>query len=219
MPTARPIRVVGLGAGGHAKVVIEILRSDERLELVGLLDNDPAMAGKIVSGVPVLGPDQMLVGIERQGVTHFFVGVGSTGDTSLRRRLHESAAALNLAPVTAVHPRAIVAGSARIGHGCQVMAGAIVNAEAVAGVNVCINTGAIVEHDCLVGNHAYIATGARLGGAVSINEGAFVGAGATIRQSITVGARAIVAAGAVVVANVPTGVTVVGVPARPVGGR
>jgi acetyltransferase-like isoleucine patch superfamily enzyme len=43
-----------------------------------------------------------------------------------------------------------------------------------------------------------------------------VGAGATIRQGIEIGAGAMVGAGAVVVRNVPAGVTVVGIPARPV---
>lgn len=219
MPGREPVRAVGLGAGGHAKVVIEILQATELVELVGLLDNDPAMTAKKVLGVPVLGPDTMLGSIVHQGVTHFFVGVGSTGNTSLRRRLNEAATALGMTPIAALHQQAIVSRSARLGLGCQVMAGAIVNAEAVVGANVCINTGAIVEHDCRVGDHVYIATGARIGGAVSIGDGAFVGAGATIRQSVAVGAGAIVGAGAVVVGDVPAGVTVVGVPARPLGGR
>lgn len=219
MSAHRPLRVVGLGAGGHAKVIIEILQSDGQVELVGLLDSNPTMTGKRVLGVPVLGPDPMLERLVNQGVTHFFVGAGSTGHTSLRRRLHETATALGVIPLAAIHPQAVVSRSARLGPGCQLMAGAIVNAEATLGASVCVNTGAIVEHDCRVGNHAYIATGARLGGTVSVGEGAFVGAGATIRQSVAIGAGAIVGAGAVVVADVPAGETVVGVPAKPLHRR
>jgi UDP-perosamine 4-acetyltransferase len=205
--------VVGLGAGGHAKVVIEILRTDPRVRVVGLLD--PELKDKKVLGVPVLGPDTLLPRLARRGVHGFFVGVGSTRDTSLRLRLHETALRLGLRPVSAVHPSAIVSPSACLGPGVQVMAGAVINAETRIGAGSCVNTGAVVEHDCTIGPHVYIATGARVCGAVRIGRGAFIGAGAVIRQSVTIGARATVAAGAVVVGPVRPATLVAGVPARP----
>ena len=85
------IKVIGLGAGGHAKVVIEILRYYNSYELTGLLDAKPELKGKNLMGVPVLGNDGLLPDLKRDGVTHFFVGLGSTGDTCPRRRLFEFA--------------------------------------------------------------------------------------------------------------------------------
>jgi sugar O-acyltransferase (sialic acid O-acetyltransferase NeuD family) len=204
------VKTVGLGAGGHAAVVIEILRALHAApEIVGLLD--PA-GGADVLGVPVLGGDELLDGLEAEA---FFVGAGSTRDTSLRRRLFDLGRAAGLAPLDAVHPAATLAASAQAGQGVTVMAGVTVNARARLGHNVVVNTGAIVEHDCVVEDHAYVASGAVLGGGVRVGEGAHVGLGASVNQGIAIGAGAVVGSGAVVVRDVEPGVVVVGVPARP----
>jgi UDP-perosamine 4-acetyltransferase len=213
------IRVVGIGAGGHAKVVIDILRLMGGYEIVGLLDADKALWGTEVLGVRVLGDDSLLPQLHKQGVNDAFVGVGTVGDTQPRIRLYETARRHGFQIVRAVHPRAVVAPSAEIGHGPTIMAGAVINPDARIGDNVIINTRAVVEHDCIIGDHVHIATGAVLSGTVIVGQGAHVGAGASVRQGITIGERAVIGAGAVVVRNVPAGATVVGVPAEPIASR
>ncbi len=208
-------KVLGLGAGGHSKVIIEILRSYNEIDLVGLTDPDPLLHGREVLEVKVLGGDDQLPVLIQQGVTKFFVGVGSVGDANLRRRLFTLGKAHGLEPLIIIHPQAVVSPSAHIGEGTVVFAGAVINAETRIGENVIINTGAIVEHDCVIGDHAHIATGARLSGAVTVGDGAHIGAGATVRQGIKIGENAVVGMGAVVVKDVTDGVTVIGVPAKP----
>lgn len=208
------IPVIGLGAGGHAKVVIEILQFDNQYKFVGLLDRNPELCGKTTMGLEILGDDDQLPILMRRGVEHFFVGVGGTSDLRPRRRVYEFALSQGMKPVSAIHPSATISPSATLGKGLTVMAGAIINAAAKLGDNVIISTGAIVEHDCVIGNHVHIATGATLGGTVRIGEGAHIGIGAVVRQSLRVGAGTVVAAGAVVVKDVPDNVTVAGVPAR-----
>lgn len=210
----KTIQVVGLGAGGHAKVLIEILRADGRYEIIGLLDSNAEMLGQTVLGVEVLGGDEMLEDLSARGLEHFFIGLGGGANTRPRRRLYESARAVRMRPVSAIHPNSIVSPSAQIGEGATIMPSAIINACAHLGENVIINSGAIIEHDCTVGDHAHVATGARLAGQVSVGAGAHIGIGASVRQSINIGAGAIVGAGAVVVRDVPKGVVVAGVPAR-----
>lgn len=209
------VPVVGLGAGGHAKVVIEILRACGKYEVVGLLDPQEDLWGTEVLGVSVRGDDSKLRGLYTDGVRHAFIGLGGLGCTAARRKLYETAQQEMFEVVAAIHPDAVVSPSVRIGDGPTVMAGAVVNADATLGSNVIINSGAIVEHDCVIEDHVHIATGARLAGNVRVGEGAHVGAGATVRQSITIGYRAVVGAGAVVVKDVPPCLVVVGVPARP----
>jgi sugar O-acyltransferase (sialic acid O-acetyltransferase NeuD family) len=211
-------RVVGLGAGGHAKVVVHILSCDDRWEIVALLDPDPALHGRSIAGVPVAGGDELLAELVTQGVTHGFVGLGSTGDVDRRRRLYELIRTHGLMPVDAVHPNAVVAPSAELGPGVTVMAGAVVNPEARLGENVVVNTGAIIEHDCVVGDHVHVAPRAVLAGGVRVGALAHIGLGACVREGVTVGDGAIVGAGAVVVADVSAGSVVVGVPARPLAG-
>jgi UDP-perosamine 4-acetyltransferase len=212
------VQVIGLGAGGHAKVVVEILKLNNEFEVVGLLDESNDKIGKEVAGVSVIGNDALLPGLLAKGVRHAFVGVGTVGrqssESNRRIELYEKLSQLGFDVVQAIHPTAIISDSAEIGLGATIMAGVVINADARIGDNVIINTGAIVDHDCIVGNHAHIATGACLSGGVRVGEGTHIGAGAVIRQDINIGTNSVVGAGAVVVNDVPDNVVVMGVPAK-----
>jgi len=219
MSEPRP-RVVVLGAGGHAAVVLDILGADPALDVAGVVC--PESEQGFAPEFRVLGTDQDLQRLASDVVSHFIVGVGSVGDASIRRQLFMSAQAAGLAPINAVHRSAIVASSAVLGRGVAVMAGAVVNPRTCIGDNCIVNTGAIVEHDCVIGEHAHIATGAHLGGGVRVGAGAHVGAGATVKQGVSIGDRSVVGLGAAVIRDVEPDQTVVGVPARPLpqrGGR
>jgi sugar O-acyltransferase (sialic acid O-acetyltransferase NeuD family) len=208
-------KLVGLGAGGHARVIIELIRGRAEYELIGLLTPDPGLHGSFILGVPVLGNDDLLPTLYEQGVRNFFVGVGGTGDNIPRKRLFELARQHGMDPVTLIHPQAIVSPSVEIGSGTVILTGAILNACATVGSNSIINTGAIIEHDCVIGDHAHIATGARLAGMVRVGDGAHIGIGASVKQGVVIGEGAVVGAGAVVVKDVFPYAVVVGVPARP----
>lgn len=208
------IPVVGFGAGGHAKVVIEIIRSQLEYEVLGLLDTNNALWGTKVLGVQVLGDDSLMNELRDRGVHHAFIGLGSVGDSRPRRELYEKVTGFGFQIVPAIHLAAVVSSSAQIGVGPTIMAGAVVNASVMIGDNVIVNTGAIVEHDCVIGDHTHIATGARLAGGVHVGEGSHIGLGALVRQELHIGRDAIVGAGAVVIRDVPDGKTVVGVPAK-----
>jgi len=207
------IPVIGFGAGGHAKTIIEILRSMPAYEIVGLLDTQ-IERGANALGVEVLGDDSMMAELRARGIEHAFIGVGTVGDAQPRRQLYEKVVSAGFQIVPAIHVAAIVSASAQIGAGPTIMAGAIVNANTVIGDNVIVNTGAIVEHDCVIGDHTHIATGARLAGGVHVGPCSHIGIGAAIRQDIKIGEGVIVGAGAVVVRDVPDFKTVIGVPAR-----
>ncbi len=207
-------RVVVLGGGGHARVLLDclLLRADS--DIVGLLDADSSRVGSVVYEVPVLGNDELLGALVRRGVTHFVVGLGGVGDNEPRRRLFEVGIGAGLRPLEVRHPSAVVSSRAELGEGCQLLPGCVVNAGAVLGRNVLVNSAAVVEHDCQIGDHVHLATGSRLASTVRMGVGANVGAGATVRQYTSIGACAIVGAGAVVVRDVPPGALVVGVPAK-----
>lgn len=211
-------RLIGLGAGGHARVVMEAFQAMGGFEVIGLLDLRAELRGTRVGGVPVLGGDGELPRLRAEGVMDAFIGIGSVGDAGPRRRAFERARAAGFRIAGVVHPSAVLSPSALIGEGVQVLPGAVINAGARLGENIIVNTGAIVEHDCLIGSHAHIASGARLASTVTVGEGAHIGLGASVRQLARIGRDAIVGAGAVVVDDVPDGVTVVGVPARALRG-
>ena len=184
-------------------------------EIVGLVDADPALKGKTVLGVPVLGGDDQLAEISRSGVTLAFLGVGAVGDNSRRRKVWEAARAAGFEFLTVIASSAIVSPSAMIGAGSCVFPGAVIGAGARLGRNVIVNTGAIVEHDCELGDHVHVASGAVLAGGVRVGEAAHVGAGASVKQGVRLGRESIVGLGAAVIEDVADGVAVGGVPAKP----
>ena len=175
--------IAGVGAGGHAKCVVDALRSVFQFRVVALVDADPALSGTTVLGCPVLGGDA-IAGLRAQGVDHAFVGLGGTGDAGPRRT---AAALLREAgfrlPVI-VHRGASVAISAVLEEGVQVLAAAIVGPDAVLGRDSLVNAGAIVGHDVTLGACAHVASGARVAGGVSKGAGAHIGSGAVIQAAL-----------------------------------
>jgi len=206
--------LVILGAGGHARVLVAILRAKD-LHVAGCIAPE-APDARWPSGIPYLGPDSVLA-TRDPAHTRLVDGLGGTRSNEARRRLFERAKAAGFAFETVVHPRALIAENVVIEEGAAIMAGAIVQTDCKLCANVIVNTGAIIDHDCHIGAHAHIAPGACLSGNVSVGEGAHIGTGVSVIQGITIGADALLAAGCVAVRNVPAGAVLAGVPSRPTG--
>lgn len=208
------MRVLIVGAGGHAQVVADVLlrmREDGgSVQPVGYLDDARELQGRTFLDLPVLGGLAHLAGVPHDAV------VVAIGDNATRKRLFEALRARDEHFATARHPAAVVAPDAQIGAGAMICAGVIVNPASVIGANVILNTGCTVDHHNRIGDHAHIAPGVHLGGEVTIGEGALVGIGATVMPRCRVGVWSVVGAGACVTESVPDGVTVVGVPAQPI---
>jgi UDP-perosamine 4-acetyltransferase len=204
--------VVVVGAGGHAKVCIELLNATRQPVAVCVAGED---APEHCLGVPVLRGDHHLADLRQQGFEQVFVALGSN---SMRERLAIQVCALGFELVNAISPAAIVSPSVEIGVGVAIMAGALINAEAIIEDLVIVNTGASVDHDCRIAKAVHLAPGTRLAGHVVVGARAFLGIGSAVVPGITIEADATVGAGAVVTRTVFAGTTVVGIPARPLRG-
>ena len=200
--------IVIIGAGGHAKVVIELVREQGGM-IAGLTDSNATP--RLVLGVPVVGDDAALPRLLAEGVSHAFVAIG---DNKARVAAAQAATDLGFVLITAVSPRACVSDSARLGCGVAVMAGAVINAEAVIDDLAIVNSGAVVDHDCRLERGCHVGPGAVLAGGVRVGAGALIGTGASVAPGRSIGAGAVVGAGACVVEDVDPGVVAVGVPAR-----
>ena len=200
--------ILVIGSGGHGKVVADILLS-AGMPVGGFLDDDPARHGMQVAGLPVLGAIDTYARHQPAGL------VLAIGANRVRRQIAERlGAAADRLWHTAVHPRAVVAGSARLGRGVVVAAGAVINPDAAIGAHAIVNTGATVDHDAVVGRFAHLAPGVHLAGQVAVGDGALIGVGGLVIPGRRIGAWAIVGAGAVVARDIPGGVVAKGVPAR-----
>jgi sugar O-acyltransferase (sialic acid O-acetyltransferase NeuD family) len=199
------VRLLVVGAGGHAKVVIDAAEA-AGFEIAGVLgapDDAPELLGHPVS------PD----GAQTVAADGFIIAIG---DNAARARRFAEFTASGLTPVTVAHPSAIVGRDVAIGGGSFLAAGVIVNAGTRIGADTILNTGCSVDHDCVIGEHSHVGPQATLCGAVTLGEGALLGVSSCASPGVSVGAWSIVGAGAAVVDDLPANTVCVGVPARPI---
>lgn len=204
--------VIILGAGGHAKVLIEALLASSAV-IAGIADPDPALVGTTILTVPVLGGDYVVDEFPPSEI-QLVNGLGSVGIPARRQKLFVTFCNKGYSFARVVHPSAVIASDVELGEGSQIMAGAVIQPGCRIGINSIINTRASVDHDCIIGDHVHVAPGVTLSGGVSIGACSHIGTGATVIQGISIGTESIIGAGSVVLKEVRPFVTVVGVPAR-----
>jgi len=203
--------VVIIGAGGHGRVVLDILRLGRQFNVVAFLDADAARTNTVVGGVTVLGGVNLLPRLRKQNVKGAIVAIG---DNRVRRSYAQQVTQAGFDLISAIHASAVISPAATVGRNVVVAANAVVGTDARVADSAIINTSAVVDHECDVGEAAHICPGTLLAGRVTVGAGAFLGLGSRILPCLKVGDHAVVGAGAVVLADVPPGATVVGVPAR-----
>ena len=200
------VPVIVLGAGGHAKVLIEALR------LIGTPIKgvtDPAAKRKArFLGLPLLGGDERVVEYATDEL-QLVNGLGPLPGKPSRWKLAEHFRNLGYRFSSVIHPRAIIADDVALAEGVQVMAGAVIQPGVKVGVDTIINTGALIDHDCRIGSGCHIAPGATLCGSVVVGDNTHIGTGATVIQNITIKHDCIIGAGSVVLNNIQEGVKLV----------
>lgn len=199
-----------VGAGGHARVVLELVRALGTHTVIGFIDPEPAAPTSL--GVRVLGGDEMLPALRAQGVAEAFVAIGNN---HLRHRVGQQLHELGFTQPALAHPSAVLSTSARREAGSLVMAHAVLGTEARLLAYAILNSGAVADHDNLLEEACHIAPGCALAGQVRVGPFALVGVGSAVRPGITIGADAVIGAGSAVVADVPERARVGGTPARP----
>jgi len=206
-------KIVIAGGGGHAKVIIDMILSIGKYEIVGIIDPLLSVKSKVLN-IKVLGDDSVFKGLHKKGVKLAALGIGSWGDNSVRGKVYEKIKKMGFSFPTLIHPGSYVSRYAKISDGVHVMAGACIQPNANIGENSVINTCAVVEHDCCLGNNVYLSSNSTLAGKVVVKDSAFIGAGTTVIPEITIGKKTLVAAGAVVIRGIKDGKKVKGVPAK-----
>lgn len=210
-----PPKVILWGGTGQAKVTRPIIEY-YGARVVAVFDDTPNLSAPFPD-VDIHrgweGFQTWIKGQDRKEIG-FCIAIGNPHGR-VRLSFHDRLVAEGLQPVTIAHPTAWIADNAIIGLGTQILAGAIVEAEVRIGRQCIINTKAAVDHESILEDGAELAPGATLCGLVHVGVNGWVCAGATVLPRKKIGADAIVGAGAVVNRDVPDGVTVVGVPAKP----
>lgn len=207
----KPVLVIG--AGGHAKVVIDIINQhkDYKVEAVIGRENEPI---DTLLGYPVLKGDKYITIFREKGVTAAVSGIGGFVDNRRRTEIYQNLKDLGYELINLIHPSAVLSSSVRMGEGIVAYPGVIINTDVRIGNNVIFSSGAIISQETVIGDNVLISTGANVGGGCIIGSNAVIGLGASILARVRIGANALVAAGAVVIKDVPDNARVYGIPAR-----
>lgn len=204
--------VIILGAGGHAKVLLDALLLTS-IPVKGITDTAPEKTGSLILGVTVIGDDDLVF---RYAPDFYWLvnGVGSVGSPERRKTVYEKFKKHGYTFAGVLHPSAVVAADVSLGEGVQVMAGAIIQTGSCVGENTIVNTGVRIDHDCVIGAHVHLAPGVTLSGGVRVGENVHIGTAAAVVQGVAIGESAVIAAGAIVTNDIPPGAMAMGVPAR-----
>ena len=200
-------RLVIIGSGGHAKVIVEIFEESAAYDIVGYTSLSAVVP---LFHYPYLGADDALPALFASGVTHAFPAIGSN---RIRHRKLTELRALGFTLPNAISRHAIVSLRTTFGSGIAIMPNAIVNVDSFLGDGAILNTACSVDHDGRIGTCAHIAPGAHLAGNVTVGDGAFLAAGSIAVPGMRIGAWATVGAGAVVIRDIEPNSVAVGVPA------
>ena len=199
------MRLLVIGAGGHAKVVIDaaLLMGHEIAGVVGSPDGVASLMGlPVVADAKDIRHDEFIIAV---------------GDNRQRAALFAEQFEAGGMGARLIHPSAIIGAGVALGEGTFIAAGVVINTGAMIGDDVVLNTACCVDHDCVIGSHAHVGPQVALCGAVELGEGVLMGVGSCATPGVAIGAWTTVGAGAAVTGDLPGDSVCVGVPARVLG--
>jgi sugar O-acyltransferase (sialic acid O-acetyltransferase NeuD family) len=208
--------IVILGAGGFGREVLDIIiaqnKVSKRWKMLGFVDENPELKGKVLNGYPVLGSFDWFSEADLKEVRV----VCALGDNVSKKKMVEKAQGLGLRFANVLHPSVIMTDFVTLGEGVIICAGCILTNQITIGNHVIINLDVTIGHDSIIEDFCTLSPGVHISGRNKIGEGANIGTGAVTIQGMSIGRWSIIGAGAVVVRDIPDKVIAVGVPAKPI---
>ena len=195
--------IILIGAGGHAKSVIDVVEQEGKYQIMGLIGIPEEVQSKCLD-YPIIGTDGDLFKIAKI-CNHAIITLGQIKSPKARMRLYEGAIKVGFQLPTIVSPLSYVSRHATLDVGSVVMHGAIINAGAKVGINCIINSRALLEHGAIVSDHCHISTGVILNGDVCVGAGSFVGSSSTVKEGVEIGQHCVIGMGLSVRLNQPDG--------------
>lgn len=212
-------KVVVIGAGGFGREVIEIFNDQNKLKkkwnMLGFIDDNKELHGKIVNNYPVLGGLEWLEENNDENLG-CVCGIGTPETTKkIVEKLHK----IDVKFYNAIHPSVIMSEFVELGEGVIICAGSILTVNIKIGNHVIINLNCTVGHNSILEDYCLLNPTAKINGYNHLCEGVYVGTGATFLHGtegnmLTVGPWSTIGAGAVVIKDIPENVVAVGIPAK-----
>ncbi len=203
--------IIIIGGGGHAKVVISILKKLRTYNILGFSELE---SSNPILGIEYLGNDNFVINKYKNSSTNIALGIGQIKTTKLREKLVSKYLDSGFIFPAIVSPTAIINEAVDVGNGTVVMDNVVINTCSKIGNYSIINTSSIVEHDCNIGDFVHVAPGVTLSGEVNINSNTFVGAGSTVANAVSITENCIIGAGSFVRKDIPQSGLYVGNPVK-----
>jgi sugar O-acyltransferase (sialic acid O-acetyltransferase NeuD family) len=204
-------KIILIGSGGHAKVLIDIIQKSKQYDIAGYVDFEDF--GEIF-GVKYLGNDSCLIDLYNKGINKVVIGIGQIGVTKKRLEFVDKLKKIGFCFPSIIAQSAIINRDVSLGKGTQVLDSVVINCCTAIGDFTIINTNAIVEHDCKIGIFCHIATGAVISGGVEIGDYSMIGSNAVVVQYRKIVAECMIGSGGIVIKDISAKGIYVGNPVR-----
>jgi len=198
------------GAGGHARVIYEIIKTCTNFSVVGFIDDNKQRSAERFLGYELI--TDMSTFQERNSefnVNKIFLSIG---DNAIREIIAKKMLSFEF-PII-VHSNAIVGEDVKIGVGTVIMPGAVIEPGTVIGEHCIINNGAIVGHGCRIADYCHISGNAVVSGEVIVGQSTLIAIGSCITPQVNIGKQCLIGAGSVVSRDIPDGAKMMGNPAK-----
>ena len=206
--------LIVLGAGGFGREVynsaLESIGYGEEFEVKGFLDDNVHALDLFEGYPPIMGT------IDEYEPQVDDVFVCAVGVVKTRRMLSEKIMSKGGSFQTLIHKTAYIGRNAKVGEGCIILAGARIHCDVTVGKYVIVQPYSIIGHDVQVGDWTLINALADCGGMSKVGEMVTLHTTSFILPQSVIEDGATVGAGSVVLRKVKAGMTVMGVPAKPV---
>lgn len=206
------MKSVIIGAGTYGEVYLAYLQ-ESGIDIVGFLDDSPALQGTDVKGVPVLGTISSLETLKStHGVEAVYCPIGNN---KLRVEFLQYAKTLGYETPNYIHPSVIISPNVTIGEGVYILLGSSVMPYTTIKDYVMISMNVGLAHHSVLEDGVFLSTGCNFGASIVAKKYAYCGISSTIMTGIhELGEDCLVGAGAVVIKDVPDRAVVAGVPAK-----
>ena len=193
-----------LGAGGHAKVIYDVLTQLEA-EVIGCVSPDLEVGSKFCN-TRILGGDKVIQNFHKDEIL-LVNGIGSLPYKQKRWEIALKMRNDGYKFATIIHPKAIIATEVELCEGVQIMAGVVIQAGSKISQDTIINTGVLIDHDCTIRQNCHLAPGSSLCGGVEIGSNTHIGAGAILTEYISIGSNCKIGAGSLIYKSVADNVS------------
>lgn len=213
----KDIIIIGAGGVGRetALIVESINEHKEEWNLLGFVDDDENIQGKLINGYNVLGKLEYLLNYNKE----VYVVCAIANCKVKKAMVNHLQENKNIKFATLIHPSVNINKTVEIGQGSIIYNGVILTANIKIGNQVIISPKCGIGHDSVIEDYVTLLWNVNVSGSVKIGQGSTLGSGSTIIQGLEIGKNSFIGAGAAVIRDIEENKIAVGVPSKYIWSR